>query len=30
MLFGTLLLLCMIVAVSDPGMLKKDDKMDFV
>ena len=29
-LFGVLLILCLIVAFSNPGYLQKDEKMDFV
>ena len=29
-LFGVLLIICLLVACSDPGYLKKDPKMDFV
>ena len=29
-LFGVLLILCLLVAFSDPGYLQKDEKMDFV
>ena len=29
-LFGILLLLCALLAASDPGRIKKDERMDFV